>query len=78
MPESNVPTLSFERVEMEGSEVKKEHTTYVCRIKYLGDGMPLLLHVTIDLPHADRKFSELQREIANRIHKATSPDHRLA
>jgi hypothetical protein len=70
--------LSFERIEMEESTIKKEHTTYVCRIKSLYDGSSLTLHVSIDLPHADRKLSELRMEIATHIHKATNPDRLLA
>ena len=65
--------LSFERVEIEASPNSKEHTTYACRIKALNRGTVLTLHVSIDLPRADRKLSELQKEIATHIHEATNP-----
>lgn len=64
--------LTFERFEIEGGE-RQFRTAFVCRIKSLLKGDVIEMSVRIELPHSDKKLSEIQHEIAAAIHEATNP-----
>jgi hypothetical protein len=64
--------LTFEKIEIEAG-ARQRHTSYVCRIKSFHDNKEINLNVRIELPHSDKKLSEIEHEIALSIHKATNP-----
>jgi hypothetical protein len=64
--------LSFERMEITAGE-RHGHTKYLCRIHSFMNNNQIMLDVQIELPHSDRKFSEIEREIALAIHEAINP-----
>jgi hypothetical protein len=72
MAQSSSEFLSFEKIEIEGGQ-RMGHTAYACRIKSLLNDNVVELHVRVELPHSDRKLSEVEHEIATLIHKATDP-----
>jgi hypothetical protein len=64
--------LDFQKLEMEHG-TRRGHTAYKCKIKSMFGGTVLELDVLIELPHSDKKLSEIHREIIDAIHKATNP-----
>jgi hypothetical protein len=72
MTEGSSDFLSFERIEIEAGK-RHLHTAYVCRIKSLLNNSVIEFDVRLELPHSDKKLSEVEHEIASLIHEATNP-----
>jgi hypothetical protein len=66
------PFLSFERMEMVAGE-RLGRTRFACRIHSFLNNKEINMDVTIELPHSDRKVSEIEKDIALAIHEAIDP-----
>jgi hypothetical protein len=64
--------LDFQKIEIEAGQ-RQQHTAYFCRIKSLLNSVAIDISVQIELPHSDKKLSEVEHEIAQAIHEATNP-----
>jgi hypothetical protein len=72
MAKSPSDFLTFERIGIEGGE-RPMRTSYVCLIKSILIGNVVELTARIELPHTDKKLSEIEHDIAAAIHEATNP-----
>jgi hypothetical protein len=73
MSKSVGESIAFEKIEIEAGQ-RSKHTAYVCRIKSLLNGSEIVMSVRVELPHSDKKLSEVEHEILSLIHQATNPD----
>jgi hypothetical protein len=64
--------LSFDRIEMTSGK-RNGRTSFVCTVHSLLGDNEITLETSVELPHSDRKLSDIEREIAQVIHDATNP-----
>jgi hypothetical protein len=64
--------LDFEKIEIEAG-IRQNHTSYLCRIKSYYNYKEINLDVRIELPHSDKKLSQIRYDIVLAIHEAINP-----